>query len=145
MSKSIVPLLLILLAGLVFLSGCIGQEPGTTTTLPQTGHGGGLPGGGVGANVGTQTIITKLSSSAAVEMKDMAFDPSVIHLKVGGTVTWDNVDSVNHKVVSDDGTEFSSAELANGQAFSHTFSTAGTYAYHCSIHPSMTGTIVVGS
>jgi plastocyanin len=60
----------------------------------------------------------------------------------GATVTWTNTDSAPHTVTADGGA-FSSATLADGSTFSHRFTTTGTFAYHCAIHPSMTGTVIV--
>jgi plastocyanin len=90
----------------------------TTTTAPSTGGGG-----------------------AEVVMKDMTFDPATVTIKTGKSVTWTNEDSVTHTVAGDNG-EFQSGDLANGVTFSFTFDTSGTYTYHCSIHPSMKGTVV---
>jgi len=78
-----------------------------------------------------------------VEIKDFAFSPSEMTVSVGDTVVWTNRDSAGHTVVSDTGNELNSALLSNGQTYSHTFTQAGTYNYHCSIHPSMTGKIIV--
>jgi plastocyanin len=75
-------------------------------------------------------------------MQSLAFNPQTVTIKVGETVTWTNQDSHNHTVVADDGA-FQSNDLANGATFSFTFDKAGTYAYHCSIHPTMTGTVTV--
>jgi plastocyanin len=61
---------------------------------------------------------------------------------MGTTVTWTNDDGVNHTVTSDQGA-FDSGPLATGQTFSQTFNQAGTFTYHCTIHPSMQGTVVV--
>jgi plastocyanin len=55
-------------------------------------------------------------------------------------VTWTNNDSVAHTVT---GTDFASSQLAPGSTFSHKFTTAGSFDYHCSIHPSMTGNVTV--
>jgi plastocyanin len=61
---------------------------------------------------------------------------------VGTTVTWTNQDSTAHTVTANDGS-FDSGPIQPGKSFSHTFSTAGTVAYHCKIHPSMTATVTV--
>ena len=60
------------------------------------------------------------------------------------TVMWINKDSVTHHVVSDTGV-FDSGDLATGQSYNYTFNQTGSFPYHCSIHPSMTGTIVVST
>lgn len=78
----------------------------------------------------------------AIEIKNFAFTPKVIEVPVGTTVTWTNLDSVAHTATSDDGT-FNSGNLNSGEAYSFEFKTAGTYAYSCSYHPSMQGTINV--
>jgi plastocyanin len=115
------------------------------------GTGGGLYGGGgsttttVGASTTVSTPGTTTGGGAGggqVVIKNLAFDPATVTIKAGESVTWTNQDSMNHTVVADQG-EFKSGELANGATFSFTFDKAGSYAYHCSIHPSMTGTVVV--
>ena len=80
--------------------------------------------------------------SASVGIADFAYAPASITVKVGSTVTWTNRDSAAHTVTADDGS-FGSKAIATGGTFSRTFLTAGTYTYHCAIHPSMTATIVV--
>lgn len=77
-------------------------------------------------------------------MQNFAFNPSTLTIPVDTTVTWKNLDSTTHHIVSDTGV-FESTDLSNGQTFSYSFTQAGNYPYHCSIHPSMTGTIIVTS
>lgn len=72
----------------------------------------------------------------------MAFAESNLTVSVGTKVKWTNNDSVPHTVTSDSGA-FASDNLAKGQSFEFTFDKEGTYSYHCSIHPSMKGTITV--
>ncbi len=71
------------------------------------------------------------------------FDPQTFTVSVGTTVTWLNKDTMTHTVTSNDTGLFGSALLTTGNTFSHTFSTAGTYYYHCDPHPQMWGKIVV--
>ena len=75
----------------------------------------------------------------------MTFNPDMMVITPGTTVTWINEDSVPHTVVSDPGSEvsFSSPELGRDATFSFTFENRGTYSYHCSLHPEMTGAIIV--
>jgi plastocyanin len=75
-------------------------------------------------------------------MTNRSYDPKSVTIKVGDTVTWVNEDAPQHDVVADGG-EFKSDLFDKGQSFSHTFTTTGTYPYHCSIHPGMTGTVIV--
>jgi plastocyanin len=63
-------------------------------------------------------------------------------VSVGATVTWTNNDSVSHTVTSNDNL-FNSGTLAKGATFQHTFNQKGTFAYHCSIHTSMTAKVIV--
>ncbi len=79
----------------------------------------------------------------AVTIKDFAFSPATITVSVGTIVTWTNEDPATHKVISDSGSEMDSPDIPTGQTYSHTFNAAGTYAYHCGIHPSMKGTVIV--
>lgn len=81
---------------------------------------------------------------AAVSIVDFAFQPGSVEVPVGGSVTWTNNGSATHTVTSDSGA-FDSGQLAPGASFSQTFDTAGTFTYHCSIHPQMTGTVIVTS
>lgn len=83
------------------------------------------------------------AGSNAVTMSGMAFNPTNISVTVGTTVTWTNNDAMSHTVTSNDGTSFNSGTIAAGSTFSFKFMTAGTYAYHCTFHAGMTGTVVV--
>jgi plastocyanin len=78
----------------------------------------------------------------AVTIQNFAFGPASLSVAAGSTVTWTNSDSTGHTVTADDAS-FDSTTIARGSTFSQTFDTAGTFAYHCSIHPNMTGTIEV--
>jgi plastocyanin len=70
-----------------------------------------------------------------------SFVPSAVTVPVGGSVDWSNGDSIEHHPFANDGSW--NADLPAGSDATVTFNTAGTYAYHCSIHPTMTGTITV--
>ncbi len=74
------------------------------------------------------------------------FSPATFHVAVGGTVTWLNTDSTTHTVTSDPGNPvaFDSGSLTTGEVVRFTLLQPGTYPYHCTPHPQMTGTIVVG-
>ncbi len=78
-----------------------------------------------------------------IEISGFAFSPSDLTIQVGDTVIWTNKDSVSHTITSDGGTELGSSNFGKDGTYSHTFNTVGTYAYHCSIHSTMKGTIVV--
>src|SRR5262245_35504311 len=80
--------------------------------------------------------------SGASTLGNRAFAPDDLAIGVGTTVTWTNGDSVAHTSTSDTGT-WNSGTLAPGGRFSFTFQAAGTFSYHCAIHPGMIGTVVV--
>jgi plastocyanin len=90
----------------------------------------------------TDVSTTVAAEGAQVVMRSLAFDPGTVTITAGETVTWTNEDSTNHTVTADEG-QFESGDLGSGETFSLTFNEAGSYAYHCSIHPSMKGTVVV--
>jgi plastocyanin len=77
-----------------------------------------------------------------VSIKNFAFDPPNTTVSAGTTVTWVNNDQVPHTATANDGA-FDSGTLQPGQSYSFKFDKAGTYAYHCNIHPYMTGTVTV--
>jgi len=92
---------------------------------------------------------TNLSAAAqqkpdATEVKidNFSFGPAELKVPVGTTVTWTNRDDIPHTAVSTDKT-FKSKVLDTDEKFSFTFSKPGTYEYFCSIHPKMTGKVVV--
>jgi plastocyanin len=75
-------------------------------------------------------------------MKEMKFDPATLEIKVGDTVVWTNSDDRDHTVNGPDGT-FKSDNLKPGAAYTYKFTKAGRFAYSCSYHPRMKGTITV--
>jgi plastocyanin len=81
-------------------------------------------------------------ATQAVTIDDFAFSPATLTITAGDTVTWTNQDTTTHTATSNTGV-FDSGDLDPGDAFSFTFTTPGTYEYHCTPHPTMTGQIVV--
>jgi plastocyanin len=94
------------------------------------------PGGSTACTAATAT------ATNTVTMAGMAFSPSCIKVAAGTTVTFTNNDTTTHDVTANDGS-YQSAFLSPGQSYTRTYATAGTSAYHCSIHPSMVGTVIV--
>ena len=88
-------------------------------------------------NAGQSTTAT-----AEVTIDNFSFRPQTLTVAVGATVTWTNRDDVPHTVVSDDAV-FKSKARDTDEKFSYTFDKPGTYPYHCSLHPKMTGQVVV--
>jgi len=77
-----------------------------------------------------------------VFIQNMAFNPGVISVAANTTIMWTNKDGVTHTVTSNTG-KFDSGNIAPGGTFSFKFADAGSYPYHCTIHPNMTGTVNV--
>ncbi len=90
----------------------------------------------------TQTTGNSAPGTNEVWMKDKEFAPSSITVTAGTTITWINKDPVMHDVTSDSDL-FSSGSMQANASFSFKFTTAGTYTYHCTIHPTMTGKVIV--
>ena len=83
------------------------------------------------------------SGAASVSIANFAYAPATITVKVGTTVTWTNEDSAPHTVTPDSGSGFGSGMMQKGDTYSHAFTTAGTFTYHCTVHPYMHGTVIV--
>ena len=79
---------------------------------------------------------------SAVEMRAMAFSPQRLAASAGATVEWTNRDQVAHTVTADDGS-WDSGPIEPGATWRHTFDTPGTFAFHCTPHPYMTGAVVI--
>ncbi len=84
--------------------------------------------------------VVAVAATSAVTIADFSFSPSQVTVNAGDTVRWTNNGPSPHTTTSTSGV-WDSGTLAPGQTFSFTFTTAGTFAYHCTIHPQMTGTI----
>jgi plastocyanin len=78
----------------------------------------------------------------AATLGDRAYNPGTLNVSVGTTVTWMNTDSIPHTSTSNVA-GWDSGILSAGGQFSFVFQTAGTFAYHCTLHPGMVGTVVV--
>jgi plastocyanin len=103
---------------------------------------------GIGAiTLGQKNILASAQQkpeTAEVKIDNFSFGPAALTVPVGTTVTWTNRDDIPHTVVStDDPKAFKSKVLDTDEKFSFTFSKAGTYSYFCSIHPKMTGKVIV--
>ncbi|HUO38992.1 MAG TPA: cupredoxin family copper-binding protein [Mycobacterium sp.] len=138
----------------LLVSGCSGSSPSQTAHPsinfgPQASTTPGLVGQGTAA-APAATAATPSSTAApgapqsgnAVFIVNFKFDPATLTVPVGTTVTWTNQDEEPHTVVAKDGS-FHSPGLDTHATYSFTFNNPGTYDYGCSIHPFMTGTVVV--
>jgi plastocyanin len=122
--------------------GKLAGFPGTSgspSALPTA-----MPSGmaGMASKAPSGTAAVKPVAADAVTIRNFDFGPRVVTVKRGATIRWTNRDSEAHTVTSDAGA-FSSPVLQPGAGFSFTFAKPGSYRYHCSIHPFMTGTVVV--
>ncbi len=95
-----------------------------------------------GARAFTASAGQAQAASAEVKVDNFSFGPATLTVAAGTTVTWTNHDDIPHTVVSDDKV-FKSKVLDTDEKFSYTFTRPGTYGYFCSIHPKMTGKVVV--
>jgi len=100
------------------------------------------------AGILTMSVVADMAKAApappaaAVTIGNFTFKAPVVTVKAGTTITWTNGDDIPHTVVAKDGS-FKSKVLDTGDRFSFTFAKVGQFGYFCSIHPHMTGTIVV--
>ncbi len=109
-------------------------------------------------NPSPNTITTQTGNQPKtynVAIQGYTFSQQALTIKVGDSITWTNMDSVPHTVTSDSGSELSSGTLSGsssggayssptiGGTYSHTFTTAGTFNYHCGVHPNMKATVTV--
>jgi MYXO-CTERM domain-containing protein len=85
---------------------------------------------------------TVLAADQTVDISGFAFAPGDLTVTVGDTVTWANADAQGHTATADDGA-FDTGTIAGNSSEAVTLTTAGTFAYHCRIHPAMTATLVV--
>ena len=108
-------------------------------------HGGFGAGGTAQASVSQDTPVF---GATQVYMRHEKFSPSHIEVVLGTTVTWTNQDTVPHNVtispvVISSSNDWESRLLYPGQSFSYTFTSHGTFQYHCQEHPGMIGAVIV--
>ena len=114
---------LILLITAAFALACSGSSSSPTT-----------PSSGTGTNV---SII-----SGSSNLTTTAYAPNPVSISVGGAVTWVNNDNTAHTATGSNGS-FDSGTIAPGGSFTRTFTAAGSFPYHCTLHPGMIGTVNV--
>lgn len=141
MSKSSVIIVIILVAivllGILFFNSTQNSAPTNAQPAEQTP---------VSQTDQTPAPVSNTPAPAAttvsVAISGFKFAPATITINKGDTVTWTNNDSAPHTVTGDNGGP-SSGQLSKGQSYSYTFTAAGTFPYHCAVHPMMTATVVV--
>jgi plastocyanin len=98
---------------------------------------------GGGFVVAALVAATALAADQAVAIGGFAYSPASITVSVGDTITWTNNDPQTHTATADDASWNSGNIAGGGGTKAVTFTTAGTFPYHCAIHSSMTGTVTV--
>jgi plastocyanin len=93
----------------------------------------------------TVSVASAQQSTNSVTIQNFSFSPASITVTPGTTVTWTNKDTTAHTVTADSGTGPNSSQLQPNQTYTFKFDQAGTYAYHCSIHPQMKASVVVAA
>jgi plastocyanin len=134
-------LCLLALCLVVLLTACGGTTTTTSASTPTAAPTTAPTAAPTSAPTPTPTT-APTSTGNSVSIANFAFSPTSLTVKVGTKVSWTNNDTVTHTVTANKGA-FNSGPLAPGSTFSFTFTKAGTYSYHCNIHPSMMATIVV--
>jgi plastocyanin len=124
-------------------AGSGGTSP-TATTAPTAASTNTVP-APTNTPSGPQAAVSITTSGGAYGGGNFGFSPSSLSIKAGTTVTWTDMTGAPHTVTSDAGdpAPFNGSLSGDGATFSFTFTTSGTYKYHCSIHPYMTATITV--
>jgi len=95
-----------------------------------------------GEKLSPSAVPAAMPTAMEVKIDNFKFGPESLTVPVGATVTWTNRDDIPHTVLSTDGV-FKSKVLDTDEKFSYTFTKAGTYDYFCSVHPKMTGKVIV--
>ncbi len=85
----------------------------------------------------------KKGARVEVSIKNLKFAPASVTIKAGDTVVWTNNDDSDHTVEADDGSFKSTNLKSGGDPYERQFTKAGTYTYHCSLHPRMKGKVIV--
>lgn len=125
---------LILAGGAYALLHKSSKGPGTTSIIPASST----------SNTNTSTVgpSSQAATTNAVTIDDMVFSPNTVKVSKGTKVTWTNKDNTVHTVTGVNGGP-DSGNINPGKSYSFTFDTAGTFTYHCNLHSSMTGTVIV--
>jgi plastocyanin len=138
----------LLLLGQLHVTHAQGNETTAMTGDNATSMSGNVTGGNVTSTSGGASVSIAQGSSSP--SNDKFYVPDPINVATGTTVTWTNDDTTLHTVTSGSpeggaasGSEFDSSYLASSKTFQHTFASAGTFDYYCTLHPFMVGKVVV--
>ena len=139
------PVLAFTLFALLALSACASSTGGTAApaaTAPSAAPAASEPAASAPAAGGGGCSTSSEAAAVTVQIANFAFDPPEVTAKVGETIGWTNNDSTPHTATLDDCACDTGNIAADGTA-GLVFDAAGTYAYHCKIHPNMTATITI--
>ena len=127
---------IVLVSAFALMTGACGGYSGSAPSPVPSPSPSPSPGPTAGASVSVSIPV------GAETLGNRAFNPDNLSVPAGSTVTWTNTDSVAHTSTSDTRT-WDSGSVAPHAQFSVTFQAAGTFPYHCAIHPGMVGTVTV--
>jgi plastocyanin len=103
----------------------------------------GSSGAGPSAAGGDACAKSAAAGTVQAGVADFAFAPATVTAKVGDVITWTNAGPASHTVTVDSAPSCDTGSIASGSTGSLTFTAAGSYAFHCTIHPQMKGTVTV--
>jgi plastocyanin len=137
-----------LLLGQLQMARAQGNETSAMTGGNETSMTGNMTGGNATSGSGGNSVT--IVPGASTPSNGKFFDPATLNVSTGASVTWTNGDTTLHTVTSGtpeggaaSGAEFDSSYIGAGKTFEHTFASAGTFDYYCTLHPFMTGKVVV--
>lgn len=150
-NRTLILIVALVIVALLAIGGTVGAMALTNSGFMRNGNGNGMMGGqqNYGGMMGgyQQTPTnqgTPVTGITHLTMQNYAFQPANLQVKVGTTITWTNQDNAPHSVTFKNGMK-DSGLLSQGQSFSYTFNTPGTYQYYCTVHPYMVATVTVVS
>jgi plastocyanin len=129
-------------AGAALLLGACSSGGGATTAPSAAASAAPSVAASAPAAGGAPCAKSAAAGEVSVSIKGLAFNPADITAKVGQTITFTNGDSIPHTATLDDGS-CTTPQIAGGASDGLTFTAAGTYPFHCSVHPTMKGTITI--
>jgi plastocyanin len=98
----------------------------------------------IATSIAASPALADVAPTATIVIDNFSFSPPQLSVAAGATVTWENRDDIPHTIVNDATPRaFKSPPVDSGEKFSQVFVKPGTYRYFCSLHPHMTGTIIV--
>ena len=131
--------LVVVAVALLGAAACGSSNSSNTTASPSTT----TPSTPTPTTPSTGSTTTVSIPVGAAGLTTTAFAPNPVNIKFGDSLNFVNNDSIAHTATANNGSTFNSGTIAPGGSFKATFSTAGSFAYHCAFHPGMVGTVNV--